>query len=237
MRSRYLELYIDDNGNKDVNLLSKKIYLFEKCLNLIQNVYDTCEILEKQLKASAGEVWNHQLTDLSKCGVFDNYHLIVNISKTNDLRIYSNDKKVIGCSHFSPKSPWLFKNDCIGFCYNLDERYLIGMSPSDCGLASTVVRNEEEMCRLVYDRIKVNDGVYLDGVLSDFIPYYMPSSLQKSGSYSEIVLRSDAYPTAIYTPVEQLRYNYNNVVAASALYKLPIVLYDCDKNSIKFMNV
>lgn len=55
------------------------------------------------------------------------------------------------------------------------------MSTSDCGLAGTVVRNEnEEMYRLVYGGIKVNDGVYLNGVMYDFMPYYLPRDLQKN---------------------------------------------------------
>lgn len=40
---------------------------------------------------------------------------------------------------------------------------------------------------------------------------------------------------AIYEPLEQLKSNYSNIIAASALYKLPIVIYNKAKNNIKIL--
>lgn len=236
MRSKYWEPYVGNDDKEETESLVDKIYEIEKCLNLIQDVYYACEDLENELKESMKYIWNKYLTDVTISCELDTFHLIVSISKTNDLRPYTDNRKIISCSYFSNKSPWLFKNDCVGFCYDVNNKYLIGMSPCDCGLAGTVVRNEnEEMYRLVYDGIKVNDGVYLNGVLYDFMPYYLPRDLQKSGSYSEVVLRGDADPVAIYEPLEQLKSNYSNIIAASALYKLPIVIYNKAKNNIKIL--
>jgi hypothetical protein len=39
----------------------------------------------------------------------------------------------------------------------------------------------------------------------------------------------------IYVPLEQLKFNYSNIIAASALYKLPIVIYNKAKNNIKIL--
>ena len=39
----------------------------------------------------------------------------------------------------------------------------------------------------------------------------------------------------IYVSLEQLKFNYSNIIAASALYKLPIVIYNKAKNNIKIL--
>ena len=42
---------------------------------------------------------------------------------------------------------------------------------------------------------------------------------------------------AIYVPLEQLKSNYSNIIAASALYKLPILIYNKTKNNIKILQL
>ena len=234
-----LEVYKDpytglDDKDEDTALLEVRIYAFEKCLDLIQEVYDAYNSLEEKLKLKAKPVWNRILTDLTKSDEYDNFHLIVNVRKNNDLRIYSDNRKIISCSYFNQDHTQLFRNDCVGFCYGLNERHLLGMSPSDCGLAS-VRMGDSKKYELVFGSIRVSDDMYLEGITSDFLPYYSPQQLQESNSYNEIVLRGDAEPIAIYAPVESIESMYSEIVAASALYRLPVVIYDRTKNKIRVL--
>ena len=227
----YAEL---DENEEDTSLLGERVYAFEKCLDLIQEVYDVCSTLEEQLKSTIKPIWEAQLTDLNKSGKQSDFHLIVSVRKNNDLQIYSDDRDIISCSYFNPKHVQLFRNDCVGFCYGLDERYLVGMSSSDCGLASVSVKEKEEY-KLVFGGIRVSRDAYLEGITSDFLPYYYPEDLQKSDTYNEIVLRGDAKPIAIFTPAEIVEQEYSEIVAASALYKLPIVIYNRFENTINVL--
>ena len=46
MREVYKDPYAELDGSKeDTSLLEGRVYAFEKCLDLIQEVYDTCGIL------------------------------------------------------------------------------------------------------------------------------------------------------------------------------------------------
>ena len=165
MREVYKDPYAELDGSKeDTSLLEGRVYAFEKCLDLIQEVYDTCSILGEQLKSIIKPIWENQLTDLTESGKYDNFHLIVSVRKNNDLRIYSDGRGIISCSYFNPKHVQLFRNDCVGFCYDLNEKYLIGMSPSDCGLASISVKEKEDY-KLVFGGIRVSGDVYLEGIV------------------------------------------------------------------------
>ena len=235
MKEVYKDPYEElDENVEDTSLLGGRVYAFEKCLDLIQEVYDTCSILEEQLKSTIKPIWEAQLTDLNKSGKQSDFHLIVSIRKNNDLRIYSNERDIISCSYFNSKHVQLFRNDCVGFCYSLDERYLVGMSPSDCGLASISVKEKEDY-KLVFGGVRVSGDAYLEGITSDFLPYYYPEDLQKSDTYNEIVLRGDAKPIAIFTLAELVEQEYSKIVAASVLYELPIVVYDRFENTIKVL--
>ena len=82
MREVYKDPYAELDGSKeDTSLLEGRVYAFEKCLDLIQEVYDTCSIQGEQLKSIIKPIWENQLTDLTESGKYDNFHLIVSVRK------------------------------------------------------------------------------------------------------------------------------------------------------------
>lgn len=205
----------------------------QKCLYLIQEIYDTVGVLEAQLATVYETIWKNALTTLRLYESYTDFKLLVSQLPDNDLAKYRRDD-VVCCNYFTSQNSESPVMSNFGFVYGIDNS-LIGMSPRDSGLACvTVLDDVEDTCRLFFGGIKIDDIHYLEGVLYDFLPYYPPDEILKSAVKNEVVLSGDAKPEAIFVPKGLLADDSlkAKVRAASVLYDLPLAIYDAKQNTL-----
>ena len=224
----------------DLTYLTVVIDAAETLWNAIQEIFSFYENNVNRVYETVIKSWKDILTYQPSDGKWlKSFKLIVSVSQSNDFQLHNQEVGIIAASYITENHTALYKDGCMGFCYEINSKDLIGMSPWDCNSSVQLIRNADDwMLNEVCGKTKINKYEFLYMSSNKFKQCYGPQDLLQRGSedFNEIILHGFSRPVALFVPVELIDSSIDSIAGASLLYQLPIVVFHNKCKAIRILD-